>query len=59
MFIIIKSRYCFFLGDVAKTTFENIHKRVNKARNKMIKAKKSATLTQEAMEAAGDVDGYE
>ena len=25
----------------------------------MIKAKKSGTLTQEAMEAAGDVDGYE
>ena len=59
MFIIIKSRYCFVLGDVAKKTFENIRKRFNKARNKMIKAKKSGTSTQEAMEAAGDVDGYE
>ena len=59
MFIIIKSRYCFVLGDVAKKTFENIRKRFNKARNKMIKAKKSGTSTQEAMEAAGDVDVYE
>ena len=59
MFIIIKSRYCFVLGDVAKKTFENIRKRFNKARNKMIKAKKSGTSTQEAMEAVGDVDGYE
>ena len=58
MFIIIKSRYCFVLGDVAKKTFENIRKRFNKARNKMIKAKKSGTSTQEAMETA-DVDGYE
>ena len=58
MFIIIKSRYCLVLGDVAKKTFENIRKRFNKARNKMIKAKKSGTSTQEAMEAA-DVDGYE
>ena len=58
MFIIIKSRYCFVLGDVAKKTFENIRKRFNKARNKMIKAKKSGTSTQEAMEAVGDVDGY-
>ena len=59
MFIIIKSRYCFVLGDVAKKTFENIRKRFNKARNKMIKVKKSRTSTQKAMEAAGDVDGYE
>ena len=59
MFIIIKSRYCFVLGDVAKKTFENIRKRFNKARNEMIKAKKSGTSTQEEMEAAGDVDGYE
>ena len=59
MFIIIKSRYCFVLGDVAKKTSENIRKRFNKARNKVIKAKKSGTSTQEAMEAAGDVDGYE
>ena len=59
MFIIIKSRYCFVLGDVAKKTFENILKRFNKARNKMIKAKKCGTSTQEAMEAAGDVDGHE
>ena len=59
MFIIIKSRYCFVLGDVAKKTFENIRKRFKKARNKMIKAKKSGTSTQEAMEAAGDVGGYE
>ena len=57
MLIIIKSRYCFVLGDVAKKTFENIRKRFNKARNKMIKAKKSGTSTA-AMEAA-DVDGYE
>ena len=48
MFIIIKSRYCFVLGDVAKKTFENIRKRFNKARNKMIKVKKSGTSTQEA-----------
>ena len=53
MFIIIKSRYCFVLGDVAKKTFENIRKRFNKARNKMIKAKESGTSNQEAMEAAG------
>ena len=59
MFIIIKSRYCFVLGDVAKKTFENVRKRFNKAQNKMIKAKKSGTSTQEAAEAAGDVDGYE
>ena len=59
MFILIKSRYCFVLGDVAKKTFENIRKRFNKARNKMIKAKKSGTSTQETMEAAGDVNGYE
>ena len=59
MFIIIKSRYCFVLGDVARKTFENIPKRFNKARNKMIKAKNSGTSTQEAMEAAGDDDGYE
>ena len=59
MFIITKSRYCFVLEDVAKKTFENIRKRLNKARNKMIKAKKSGTSTQEAIEAAGDVDGYE
>ena len=59
MFLIIKSRYYFVLGDVAKKTFENIRKRFSKARNKMIKAKKSGTSTQEAMEAAGDVDGYE
>ena len=59
MFIIIKSRHCFVLGDVAKKTFENIRKRFNKARSKMIKAKKPGTITQEAMEAAGDVDGYE
>ena len=36
-----------------------ISARFNKARNKMIKAKKSGTSTQEAMEAAADVDGYE
>ena len=59
MFIIIKSRYCFVLGDVGKKTFENIRKRFNKAQNKMINAKKSGTSTQEAMEAAGDVHGYE
>ena len=59
MFLIIKSRYCFVLGDVAKKTFENIRKRFHKARNKMIKAKKSGTSTQGAMEAAGDVDVYE
>ena len=59
MFIITKSRYCFVLEDVAKKTFENIRKRLNKARNKVIKAKKSGTSTQEAFEAAGDVDGYE
>ena len=59
MFMIIKSRYCFVLGDVAKKTFENISKKFNKARNKMIKAKKSGTSTQEAIEAVGDVDGYE
>ena len=55
----MKSRYCFVLGDVAKKTFENIRKRFNKARNKMMKAKKSGTSTQEAMEAAGDVNGCE
>ena len=59
MFIIIKSRYCFVLGDVVKKTFGHISKRFNKAQNKMINAKKSGTSTQEAMEAAGDVDGYE
>ena len=59
MFIILKSRYCFVLGDVTKKTFENIHKRFNKARNKMIQAKKSGISTQDAMEVAGDVDGYE
>ena len=58
MSITTKSRY-FVLEDVAKKTFEIIRKRFNKARNKMIKAKKSGTSTQEAMEAAGDVDGYE
>ena len=55
MFIIIKSRYCFVLGDVPKKIFKNICKRFNKARNKIIK---SRTSTQEAMEAA-DVDGHE
>ena len=59
MFIIIKSRYCFVLGDVAKKTFENICKRFNEAQKKLIKAKKFGTSTQEAMEAAGDVNGYE
>ena len=59
MFIIIKSRYCFVLGDVAKKTFENIRKRFYKARNKMIKAKMSGISTQEAMKAAGGVDRYE
>ena len=44
MFIVIKSRY-FVLGNVAKKTFENIRKRFNKARNKMIKVKKSGTST--------------
>ena len=59
MFIIIKTRYCFVLGDVANKRFENTLKRLNKARNKMRKAKKSGASTQEAMQAAGDVDGYE
>ena len=49
--------FCF--RRCCKEDIRNIRKRFSKARNKMIKAQKSGTSTQEAMEAAGDVNGYE
>ena len=48
----------FESGDIAKRYFDNIRKRLNKARNKIKTAKRSGASTQETNEAIGDASGY-